>query len=207
MAQGRASLATIVALLLFSAFTFGAEIISDAGNLLIRPDGTYDYNVGILVISGDHLTIHAGGAVLATTFFRGGLEGKSIEEQFRDARSAILAYRGPTRRELQEAAEDCERGTVGPTPWAVVLSRSIIADQSSTTITTDLSGRVENISAEETSVTLVKAISIQYGVQCWCYEGPCICYKFLGIRVTIMTDRGPCVFTTTMHIGPAVPCS
>lgn len=137
-------------LLLFSALTFGAEIISDAGNLLIRPDGTYDYNVGILVINGNRLTIHAGGVVLATTLFRGGLEGKSIEEQFRAARSAILAYRGPTSRELQEAVEDCERGIVGPTPWAVVLSRSIIAGQSSTTTTTDPSGRVTNISVEET---------------------------------------------------------
>ena len=207
MAKGRVSLAGIVAVLLFGAFAFGAEIISGAGCQLTRPDGTSDYNVGILVISGDHLTIHAGGVTLATTFFRGGLEGKSIEEQFRAARSAIRAYRGPTSRELQEAAEDCERGIVGPTPWAVVLSRSIIAGRSSTTTTTDPSGRVTNISGEESSVTLVRAISIQYGIQCWCYEGPCTCYKFLGIRVTIMTDQGPCVFTTTMHIGPAIPCS
>lgn len=207
MVKGRASSAGIVAVLLFSALTFGAEIISDAGNLLIRPDGTYSYNVGILVISGDHLTIHDAGVALATTFFRGGLEGKSIEEQFRAARSAILAYRGPTSRELQQAAEDCERGTVGPTPWAVVLSRSIIAGQSSTATATDLSGRATDVSADETAVTLVKAVTIQYGIQCWCIEGPCSCYRFLSIRVTIMTDRGPCVFTTTMHIGPAIPCS
>ena len=212
MVKGRVSLAGIMALLLFSCCTFGQVTISGAGATLYRPDGTIGHNVGTLIISGNTVNIndldrYGASVALATTFFRDGLEGKSIEEQLRAAISAILAYQGPTRRELQEAAQQCESGVRGFTPLWSDLAVSIIAGESRTTTIRDPSGAVSNVSTEETPATLVRAIAIQYGINCWCYDGPCYCTKFLSIRVTIMTGQGPCVFERFMRIGPPIPCS
>jgi hypothetical protein len=212
MAKGRVSFAGIVAVLLFGAFASGTEIISGAGALLTRPDGTMAHNAGTLVLSGNTVTVHdldtrGGGITLASTYFRDGLGGKSIEEQFRAARAAVLAYRGLSTRERHEALEQCERGVQCHTPWGHVLGVSIIAGESRTTTIRDPSGAATNVSTKETPVTLVESISIQYGISCCCYDGPCTCTKFLAIRVVIMTSIGPCVFDKFMRIGPPIPCS
>ena len=212
MVNGRVSLVGIIALLLLGGSAFGVEIIAGAGALLTRPDGTMAHNTGTLVLSGNTVTVHdldarGGGITLASTHFRDGLDGKSIEEQFRIARAAVLAYRGPTARELQQALEQCERGAECYTLWGHVLGESIIAGELRTTAVRDPSGTVSDVSTEEMPVTLVKSISIQYGISCCCYEGPCTCTKFLAIRVVIMTRTGPCVFDKVMRMGPPIPCS
>ena len=212
MVKRGASLAGIVTLLLFSAFAFGIETIPGAGGTLYRPDGTIGHNAGTLIISGNTVNIndldrYGASVALATTFFREGLDGKSIEEQFRAARAAVLAYRGPTASERQQALEQCERGVRCYTPWGDVLGVSITAGESRTTTIRDPSDAVTSVSTEETPVTLLKSISIQYGINCYCYDGPCYCTKFLAIRVVIMTSRGPCVFDKVMRIGPPIACS